>query len=443
MFSYMRISLVLITIITYCCGFSQARLLNSAPAPDPMEETPVYESLADSLINEATVTDTVVYMDPLPRYLFMPSVFKTYHLLDTTSVFTPDYSGNPSMRWVEDATARENTIKRLQQQMFLYSPGSANYNISDLPEAPKNYEVTINPEDHTVTISEIVNDIKAPTIEAEAVKKKHWIKAFASSLQFSQAYVSPNWYQGGNNNINALLDLKYNVNLNQKFHPKWLFETTFQYKLGINSAPDDSLRNYNVSTDILQINSLLGYKAANRWYYSLTGQFKTQLVNAYKSNDMVMRSAFMSPAELTLGLGMTYNYTSNDKRMTLDVSIDPISYNLLICSNDEVDATSYGISAGKHTKSGYGSGYTAKMAWQITPTINFNSRLTGFTDYDRFYSDWENTLVFQLTRFLTTQLYVHMRYDTDTPPVPDEKDWKKFQIKEILSIGFSYNFNTI
>ncbi len=439
----MRFSLVLLSLLTCCWGFSEETSLNSASVPDATSQVTVYESVADSLINEVIVTDTVVNMQPLPRYLFMPSVFKTYNYLDTTSVFTPDYSGNPSLRWAEDAALRENTIKRLQQQMFLYDPASANYNISELPEAPKNYEVVINPEDHTVSINEIKTDITAPTIEAEAVKKKHWIKAFASSLQFSQAYVSPNWYQGGNNNINALLDIKYNVKLNQKFHPKWLFETTFQYKLGINSAPDDSLRNYNVSTDILQINSLLGYKAANRWYYSLTGQFKTQLVNAYKSNSRQLRAAFMSPAELTLGLGMTYNYVSPDKAMTLDVSIDPISYNLMICTNDELDATSYGIKAGHHFKSGYGSGYTAKMAWRITPTINLNSRLTGFTDYDRFYSDWENTLVFQLTRFMTTQLYVHMRYDTDTPQTPDETKWKKFQIKEILSIGFTYNFATL
>lgn len=439
----MRFSLVLIAVLTYCCGFSQELLFDTDTVPDSVEIKPVYESVADSLINEVIVTDTVVYMEPLPRFLFMPSVFTTYHFLDTTSVFSRDYSDNPSFRWLEDAKARENTIKRLQQQMFISYPESANYNISDLPEAPKNYDVVINPENHTVTISEIVSDISGPTIEAEAVKKKHWIKAFSSSLQFSQAYVSPNWYQGGTNNVNALLDLKYNVKLNQKFHPKWLFETTFQYKLGLNSTPDDSLRSYNVSTDILQINSLLGYKAANRWYYSLTGQFKTQLVNAYKSNSMTMRSAFMSPAELTLGVGMTYNYVSPDKAMTLDVSIDPLSYNLLICTNDKINVTSYGIAAGKHTKSGYGSGYTAKLSWKITPTINHNSRLTGFTNYDRFYSDWENTLVFQMTRFFTTQLYVHMRYDTDTPRVPDETKWKKFQVKEILSIGFTYSFATL
>ncbi len=438
----MRISLAIIAILTYCCGFSQAMFFDSATMPGTVSPAPVYKSLADSLINEVIVTDTVVNMKPLPRYLFTPAVYTTYNYLDTAWAFKPDYSGNPSLKWAEDAAAQEMAVKRLQQQMFLYNPASANYMVSDLPEAPKNYEVVINPEDHTVTIHEIVTNINRPTIEAEAVRRKHWIRSFASSLQFSQTYVSPNWYQGGNNNVYALLDLKYNVKLNQKFHPKWLFETTFQYKLGINNAPNDSLRNYNVSTDVLQINTLVGYKATNRWYYSLTGLLKTQLVNSYTSNSTQLRSAFMSPGELTLGLGMTYNYVSPDKAMTLDVSIDPLAYNLMICTNNGLDPTAYGIKEGKHFKSGYGSSYTAKLTWLITPTISLNSRINGYTDYDRFYTDWENTLVFQLTRFMTTQLYMNMRYDTDTPYVENTK-WKNFQMTEILSIGFTYNFATI
>lgn len=111
------------------------------------------------------------------------------------------------------------------------------------------------------------------------VKKRHWIRTFASSLQFSQAYVSPNWYQGGNNNLNTLIKVQYDVKLNPKYHPNLLFVSTLRYKLGLNSAPDDDLRNYSISEDLLQFNSTLGIKAASRWYYSLTAQFKTQIFN--------------------------------------------------------------------------------------------------------------------------------------------------------------------
>ena len=50
--------------------------------------------------------------------------------------------------------------------------------------------------------------------------------------------------------------------------------------------------------------------------------------------------------------------------------------------------------------------------------------------------------MFNINRFLTTQIFVHMRYDSSTPDC-DDPDWHKFQFKEILSFGFAYKFATI
>ena len=69
------------------------------------------------------------------------------------------------------------------------------------------------------------------------------------------------------------------------------------------------------------------------------------------------------------------------------------------------------------------------------------SRLFVFTDYTYLQSDWENTISFDINRFLSTQLYVHVRYDSSTPRLEDSK-WHTWQIKEILSLGFSYKFAT-
>ena len=66
----------------------------------------------------------------------------------------------------------------------------------------------------------------------------------------------------------------------------------------------------------------------------------------------------------------------------------------------------------------------------------------AFTDYSDACADWENTIVFDINRFLTTQIYAHLRYDSATQPC-DDPQWHKLQIKEILSIGFAYKFNSI
>ncbi|MCC8117245.1 MAG: DUF3078 domain-containing protein [Bacteroidales bacterium] len=439
----MRLLSAIATWLVATSAWAQAMYFDSStvPAADA-DSIGAYQSLADSLIAEGYAPDTLMSLAPLPKQMFMPPVFRSYEL-DQHDPLTPDYSGDPNMRWVEDAISGQRRMQNFQQRMMVGAPWLVKYNYDNLPEPPKEYVAIINPEDHTITIDEISGVPEDPLIETTEVKKKHWLKTFNASLQFSQAYISPNWYQGGNNNLNALLDLYYNVKLNQTFHPKLLFETTFQYKLGVNNAPDDTLRTYNISTDVFQINSVFGYKAANNWYYSVTGQFKTQLLNAYPTNSNELKSAFLSPGELNIGLGMTYNYTNPPKTVQVDVSINPLSYNLAICTNNRLDPTAYGVDAGHHYKSTFGSNLECKLAWKISETISFSSRLFGFTDYDRAYADWENTLVFQLTKFMTTQVYANFRYDTDTPPVTDEKKWKKLQVKEILSIGFAYKFSTM
>ena len=236
----------------------------------------------------------------------------------------------------------------------------------------------------------------------------------------------------------------YSVKLNPAYHENLLFENTFQYKLGLNSVTDDEYRKYAISEDLLQINSTFGLKAAKKWYYSINAQFKTQVLNSYVRNTMTLNSAFLSPGELTAGLGMTYNHTNSKKTFTFDASIAPLSYNLKICTrpNDEISHDTWNIAADRSTVSNIGSSGEAKLSWQITHNINFRSRLFVFTDYSQIQGDWENTLSMDINRYLATQIYVHARYDSSTPRC-DDPSWHKLQVKEILSFGVTYKFSSI
>ncbi len=406
-----------------------------------IREIPELDAYLDSIYAEPV--DMVMGTLPLPGYFFMPAIYDHYSFPDTTSVFAPQISGYPELRWVEEEGALKKKIDDLRYNLFFRHPEVVEYNVSMLPEAPKQYHAVIDPSSHTIEIRELetAKDADA-TINTAAVKKRHWIRSFDASLQFSQAYVSPNWYQGGNNNLNMLATLYYNVKLNTEYHPNLIFETTAQYKLGVNNAPNDTVHNYNISDDLFQVNTTFGVKAARRWYYSFTGQFKTQLLNNYAVNARNPRSAFMSPGELTAGIGMTYNYVNPKKTFTCDVSINPISYSLKTCLNEKINPQNYNIDAGHKTSHNFGSSAEIRLTWKIAYNINFNSRIFAFSDYDSFQADWENTLQFIINRFLTSKVYVHARYDTKTPPCDDDK-WKKLQVKEILSIGFSYRFRSI
>ena len=168
----------------------------------------------------------------------------------------------------------------------------------------------------------------------------------------------------------------------------------------------------------------------------MQAQFKTQLFNGYDAND-VLKTALLSPGELNVGLGMTYNYANEKITFTFDASVSPLSYNMKTCFNDKIDETLFGIAEGRMTTSEIGSSGELKLKWLMSHNISLTTRLFAFSDYSYFQGDLENTLAFNINRFLSTQININLRYDTS---VPSDLKWHRLQLKEILSFGFSYTF---
>lgn len=415
------------------------------------------ERLKPIVFNDTTTNDSVSIKEEIikldssliidtgkmPLYFYGPAVYHDYVIEDTFDVLILPKSKGKAFRWLEREEATNKRMKIARQRHIINHPEMVKYNINNLPEPPKKFRAVVDPTQSKITIEEIgVDNKNVGNVAPVEIKRKNWLHNFDGSLQFSQAYISPNWYQGGNNNLNMLLDLRYDIKLNQAFYPNLLFETSARYKLGLNSAPDDTLRNYSISEDLFQINSKFGLKASKRWYYSVSLMFKTQLFKGYNSNSNDLKAAFMSPGELNVGLGMTYNYAHPQNRFTFDASISPLSYNLKTCFNENMDETAYGIKAGRKAVNEIGSSAECKFMYKITHNIIYTSRLFLFSDYDYLQGDWENKVAFNVNRFLSTQIYLHLRYDSSTARVANTS-WHHWQMKEILSFGFAYNIGSI
>lgn len=183
----------------------------------------------------------------------------------------------------------------------------------------------------------------------------------------------------------------------------------------------------------------VGVKAFKKWFYSFTSQFKTQRLNTYPQNDMTRIASFLSPGDLNLGLGMTYSVSNKSKSLKFNASIAPISYNLKTCIDPVVDPTQFNIAPGKMMTTEIGSNAELTLDWTIAKNLNYRSRLFAFSNYKYFLSDWENTISFAFNKFLSTQIYVHVRYDSSAEL---SEQWRHWQLKEILSFGFQYKFST-
>lgn len=276
--------------------------------------------------------------------------------------------------------------------------------------------------------------------ETTKIEKIHWLHVFDGGLQFSQAYLSKNWYQGGNDYLALLVNFYWNVKLNTFFHPNLMFENTVSYKLGLSSTQNNEYHKYTISEDLFQWNMKAGFKAHKKWFYTITAQFKTQMLNSYPSDSYNRTAAFLSPGELNLGLGMTYSKQNAKKSFTFQASLAPASYNLKTCIDKQVDPTQFNIPHGKKTVSEIGSNAELTINWNITQDINLKSRFFAFTDYKYYMNDLETTLSFNINRFLSTQIYAHLRYDSSAE-LTDSR-WKRWMLKEILSFGFAYHFQT-
>ena len=390
----------------------------------------------------ASVKSLAQSSEPTSSYMFMPLVFDKQQQasrapegVDNGRGLTIDDS------WLIKAQKQWRRVNDVRYHMMIENPGLVRLNEDMLPKPPEQVIVEPDPSATELTVpTGIVNGEQFKPVDRREMKIHNWLHTFTGSLQGTQAYISSNWYQGGENNLNLLADVQWDCNLNQKFHPNWLFNNSLHYRLGIATAKGDSLRKYSINEDNFQFNSQLGYKAVKNWYYSATLLFKTQLLKNYITNTHDLAAAFLSSGELNVGLGMTYNYKDKEGYKVFNLSIAPLSYDMKICRDIvNIDPTKFGIEAGHHLKHSFGSTLEMKFEWKITPSINWKTRFYTFTDYKTVQGDWENTFVFLVSSHLSTQIFTHLRYDKSRPW---NDDWKYWQFKEILSFGLTYKFAT-
>lgn len=437
-------------------GNTILRFINKDKIELPAEALELVRTAMDASLyfdRHMTFKDTVI-VNPI----FLPLIFKGDNRYEGP-FYDPDFylsegpldADMPPVEVMPRYAAKKRQEEKLYQQMADNHPTLFRYSMKDLPDdiiAPVPITVDIRERYETAPIV-VKSEAKLEDVEAVPIRfipdRLYWQSAFESAIQFSQNYVSPNWHKGGSSNLNLFTKhaIKYDY---KKDKVQWT--NLMELKISAYNAPKDTLHSYKIGDDLLRLHSNFGLQAFNKWYYTFDGEFKTQLMKNYKENTELVQASLLAPFSINLGLGMKYQldkkFTDKHKKLKLTLNLAPISYTYMHSIKDDIDLGRHGFKRDEETGkyktslSQIGSTVRTDLTVQFNRNVSWQSRFYYFTSYDRVVGEFENTLTMAISRFFSTRIYLHLRYDDGV--VKNEDFDSFFQVNELMSFGFNYKW---
>ncbi len=292
-----------------------------------------------------------------------------------------------------------------------------------------------------------------PSVEKAQIKSVYWLKHGEHKLQLSYNTYSDNW--GGDNNFDLFshqkLDLNYKKN---KVRFNNLIEWRLQLKQLTSYENKEKEENknkgkINIVEDYLRTYSTFSLEAFyKKWFYSTNLEMKTPVLTK-KTLDLArtVQRSILSPFELNLGVGMRYETETTSKKdkyrkFKLSADLSVLSLNYRYVHSDSINVTQFGIEEGHKAKTDYGSTFNINMNYTHNRYTKFASRLKYFTNYEKVYVEWENTVDFALSNYFSTTLYFYMKYDAGVPvnKKNNDKTWGYFNYNTMLRFGLTYTW---
>ena len=271
-----------------------------------------------------------------------------------------------------------------------------------------------------------------------------WILGGDGTVGFSQTYLS-NWKKGGKSALSTLTVLKgfANYSVDKK---KW--ENNIEIRNGWLKPGGDKIQK---NDDKFRFTSRFGVSAFKKWYYSAELDFETQFFYGYKYPDRDKPiSGFMAPSRTLLKFGLDYKPNKN-----FSLFLSPFtSKTVYVRDTLKIDASKFGIKAGKKRYWEPGLNADLKYKREIATGVSFETKYRMFFNYSapftKFDVNWENNFVMRMNDYMNMRVMLHFIYDDNVKfPIYGEIDGErveigkeaKWQMKEFITIGFSYKLS--
>ena len=292
-------------------------------------------------------------------------------------------------------------------------------------------------------------------ILAQDANENTWTHGGFVGFNVSQSHFS-NWTSGGQDNVNGLSTLKYNINY-LKGKSKW--DNNIDLALGYSYFDLD--KKPLKTDDRINFSSLYGYDVVkDELFITANLNFQSQFADGfdYKTDSTNKISKFLAPAYLTVGLGAQYTPAS-----WFSLNLAPASGRLTIVNDQTLaDKGAFGVKGalidpvtgeilehGSKFRMELGAQLIANVNYEIFKNVVFSSKLIVFYDYmqtrelnalEKEYGcrldfDWDNAIVMKVNDWLNCNVTARLVYDEDIKPIEGDSF---LQFKEVLSVGISY-----
>lgn len=276
-----------------------------------------------------------------------------------------------------------------------------------------------------------------------------WKTGGTISLAFSQTSLS-NWASGGQNSM--AMNGIFSGFANYK-KGKSVWDNSLDLGYGLLKQGDEDFKKTDDKIDFL---SKYGKEAFKNFYYAALLNFKTQFSPGYNYPDVSKKiSDFLSPAYLTLALGLDYKPNAY-----FSAFVAPLTGKFTFVTDKALsDFGAFGVDPGETVKSELG-GYIRTIyskndfKSEFMKNLSFTTKVDLFSNYlknpQNIDVSWEILLSMKVNKYINVNFNTHLIYDDDILILndrnengiqePGEGSMSRVQFKEILGVGFSLKF---
>ena len=251
-----------------------------------------------------------------------------------------------------------------------------------------------------------VGDAIVDTLQKSGV----WRFSGNFQLAFNQFYAS-NWIGAGDPYVGlGTLDRVFLSYKKNRF--AWMTTLDLDFGMRFSFRADTEKVRQEKTSDKIEFNTQIGYKASGFWYYTMLLNAYSQIANGY-TNDTMKTSTFMTPGYVILSLGMEH------KRKTWSWYISPLAARLTCkLGKDFFNQSIAGVDSGKKVLPSVGAFTRITYNADIHPKVHLTTKLELFYNYLGEYAHLRNLATnfemiwnFSITDWLLVSFKTALLYD--------------------------------